>query len=118
MFYQLPITKEQILLLTKGKLEMDDDTWVDGAVYYQQKDDLLKYHIDDERKTITICIPIENFYLVYSMDTSKLASIVRTSTCWSDDWTHYDFNEGVVFSSLKAEHTVTTVVLTLLLKMA
>ena len=93
MFYRLPITKEQILSLSSRHLERNDDTWVDGVIYYQQKDDLLKYHIDDERKTITICIPTENFYLVYSMDTSKLAFIVRTSTCWSDDWTRYDFNE-------------------------
>jgi len=93
MFYRLPITKEQILSLSSGHLERNDDTWVDGVVYYEQKDDLLKYHLDDERNTITICIPTENFYLVYSMDTSKLTSIVRTSTCWSDDWTRYDFNE-------------------------
>ena len=79
--------------LTKGKLERNDDTWVDGVVYYEQKDDLLKYHIDDDARTITICIPTENFYLVYDMDTTNLVSIVRTSTCWSDDWTRYDFNE-------------------------
>jgi len=93
MFYQLPITKEEILSFTKGELEWDYDTWVDGVVYYEKEDDLHKYHINEDARTITICIPTEHLYLDYDMNTKNLKSIIYTSTCWSDDLTRYDFDE-------------------------
>ena len=93
MVYKLPINKEVIMSLRQGYLEEDDTTWVSGKVY-SQKDNTILFHINEENKVITMCIPNENIYLDYDMNTRNLKSIIYTCTDWSDDLTRYDFDEN------------------------
>lgn len=93
MIYSLPITKEEVMTLQEGNLKRDDTTWVDGKVYYKN-DKLVLFHLNEEKGLITMCIPEKNIYLDYDMNTRNLKSIVYTSTCWSDDWTRYDFDDS------------------------
>lgn len=93
MIYTLPITKEGIMTLQQGDLEGDDNTWVYGKVYFKE-DKFIQFHINDEKEIITVCIPDKDIYLDYDMNTRNLKSIIYTNTCWSDDWTRYDFDEN------------------------
>tara|TARA_B100000242_G_C42813560_1_gene378224 strand:- start:151 stop:636 length:486 start_codon:yes stop_codon:yes gene_type:complete len=93
MIYSLPITKEEVMTLQEGNLKRNDNTWVDGKVYYKNNKSVL-FHLNEKNEVITMCIPEENIYLDYDMNTRNLKSIVYTSTCWSDDWTRYDFNDS------------------------
>ena len=94
MVYKLPISKEDILSMTKDYLQRDDTTWVDGQVYFNKKDYSIQFHINEKEEIITMCIPNGEVYLEYDMNTSNLKSIIYTSTCWSDDWIKYDFDNN------------------------
>lgn len=98
MVYTLPISKEDILAMTKDYLQSDDTTWVDGQVYFNEKDYRIQFHINEKKEIITLCIPTVNIYLEYYMNTYKLKSIIYTNTNWSDDWIRYDFaNENLYY---------------------
>ena len=103
MVYTLPISKEDILAMTKDYLQSDDTTWVDGQVYFNEKDYRIQFHINEKKEIITLCIPTVNIYLEYYMNTYKLKSIIYTNTNWSDDWIRYDFdNENLYYIEVRS----------------